>query len=100
MAKIIKVYPEFNNYSVEYSVEDDQIDWVVTSADGDYLMHGVFKSKDFYKSVFDLPISGMAENMYEELFYLYFENIKLACINIVEDKDADELLDEEDVNSL
>jgi hypothetical protein len=111
MEKIVKTYPEFNNHTVLYQLKDEmsvaedgkpgkEIDWVVTNEDGDYLMHGVFKSADFFRSVFDLPISGMQENMYEELFYLYFEVIKLECINIVEEKDAEDLIYDEDENVL
>lgn len=107
MARVIKEYPEFG-YSVEYKMSDDlsgskngsplkEIDWIVRSSDGEYLMSGKFKSDNYYRSTFDLPISNMEENMYENLFYLYFENIKLDCISMVEEGDEDIVEENEDI---
>lgn len=100
METISKKYPEFG-YLVEYRITEDllrsennkpgiDIEWVVRNDEGDYLMSGVFKSNNFYKSSFNLPISNMDENIYESLFYLYFEEIKLECIRLVEDVDVNE----------
>lgn len=100
METIKKHYPEFG-YSVEYKFKEDfsraekgkpgmDIDWLVLDDDGNYIMSGVFKSHDYYRSNFNLPIANMEENVYESLFYLYFEEIKLECIRLVEDIDSNE----------
>lgn len=94
MEVINKNYSEFG-FSVRYTIlEDKKIDWEVTNEDGDLLMTGKFDSKDFFKSKFTIVPSNIEENTYESLFYLYFENIKLACIDIVEDEGVEEI-DEE-----
>lgn len=104
MEIINKKYPEFG-YSVEYRLIKDlmrsennkpgvDIEWTVRNEDGDYLMNGLFKSNDYYRSTFNLPVSNMEENVYESLFYLYFENIKLECISLVEDKDVEDIEEE------
>lgn len=98
MEIINKSYPEYG-YNVEYRLIKDllrseknkpglDIEWTVRNEDGDYLMNGLFKSNDYYRSTFNLPVSNMEENIYEILFYLYFENIKLECIALVEDEDT------------
>ena len=88
--EIIKMYPEFG-LTVKYIPDDEviSIDWVVSDADGELLMSGRFDSTDFYKSTFTIYPSNLEENIYENLFYLYFENIKLACIEMVEFKDEE-----------
>jgi len=88
-------YPEFG-YKVKYYSEDSLVvDWTVMDENDDLLMTGVFDSKDYYKSVFNIVVSKLEENVYENLFYLYFENIKLKCIDIVEFRDpAEDLLDQ------
>lgn len=103
MEVISKKYPEFG-YSVEYRITEDllrsekgqpgkDIDWLAVDEDGNYLMSGKFKSNDYYRSTFNLPISNMEENTYENLFYLYFENIKLECIRLVEDENVEDIED-------
>jgi len=89
-------YPEFG-YAVRYTLNEGIIDWEVTNEDGDVLMTGKFSSKDSYQSKFTIIPSNIEENVYESLFYLYFENIKLACIELVEDKNVEDIeeLDEE-----
>lgn len=95
--EVIKMYPEFG-LSVKYTPDEDMvyIDWVVLDADGDILMTGRFDSKDYYKSTFTVVPSNIEENIYENLFYLYFENIKLTCIDFVEFKEesSEELVEE------
>ena len=85
MSDIIKAYSEFG-YTVRYTPDEDTvtIDWEVSNADGDVLMTGSFDSNEYYKSTFTIIPSNVDENTYETLFYLYFENIKLECIAMVE----------------
>lgn len=90
MEIINKEYPEFG-YNVRYALEDGVIDWEVSSADGELLMTGKFTAKDFFQSKFTLVPSNIDENTYESLFYLYFENIKLACIDLVEDEQVEDI---------
>lgn len=82
-------YPEFG-YKVHYTAEDlSKIDWVVYDEDDNIAITGSFYSADFYKSTFNVVQSNIPENKYENLFYLYFENIKLKCIDFVEYEDAE-----------
>lgn len=93
MENIKKYYPEFD-FTVTYNVnnEDKEISWeVIQSHEGDLLMTGKFISKDFYRSKFNLIPSNIEENMYESLFYLYFENIKVECIELIEDKNIEDI---------
>lgn len=94
MEVINKQYPEFG-YNVRYNLNstDKIIDWEVATEDGDILMTGRFTAKDFFMSKFTLVPSNVEENVYENLFYLYFENIKLECIELVEDKDVEDIED-------
>jgi hypothetical protein len=92
MSDIIMKDPEFG-YTIRYTPSEGFIDWEVSNEDGDVLMIGKFDSKDYYKSVFTLVPSNVEENIYENLFYLYFENIKLKCIDMVE---GDESIGDED----
>jgi len=97
MEKISKKYPEFG-YTVEYGILSDFskskknipgkiIEWTVLDDNGEYIMKGVFTAEDFFQSKFTLVPSNVEENVYENLFYLYFENIKLECIALVEEID-------------
>lgn len=89
--KFEKAYEEFG-YKVEYTISEDttEVGWVIRDTNDDLLMHGLFKSKDYYRSSFNVIPADLAENVYESLFYLYFENIKLECIALVEDEDVEE----------
>lgn len=90
---LIVEYPEFS-YKVWYRSKDSEIiEWSVSDESDDLLMEGVFKSNDYYRSTFNIIPSKLEENTYESLFYLYFENIKLKCIDIVEFRE-----DESEVN--
>lgn len=83
-------YPEFN-FKVWYFSEDSiDVEWRVWDMDENLLMTGNFYSKDFYRSRFTIVPSNIEENVYENLFYLYFENIKLKCIDIVEYREVEE----------
>jgi hypothetical protein len=95
MGVITKVYPE-SGYTVKYELDSSTqaIGWVVSNDDGDVLMIGNFNGKDFYQSKFTLVPSNVDENVYETLFYLYFENIKVECIEMIEGEDVDKLIDE------
>lgn len=93
MGKIVVVDPEYG-YTIRYDQEEGNINWEVSNPDGDLLMVGKFSSKDFYQSKFTLVPSNVEENVYENLFYLYFENIKLACIEMVEDKNIEDIEEE------
>jgi hypothetical protein len=95
MNDIIMKDPEFG-YTVRYALSEDSIDWEVSNEDGDVLMIGKFDSKDFYRSTFTLVPSNVEENVYENLFYLYFENVKLKCIEMIEDKNIEDI--EEEIN--
>src|SRR4030042_4913463 len=88
----VVVYAEFG-YKVKYYSEDSKtVDWQVTStADDELLLTGVFNSDNYYRSTFSLLPSKVSENTYETLFYLYFEYIKLYCIDIVEARVAESL---------
>lgn len=91
---ITKEYPEFG-FKVWYNgINDTDIEWEVHDMDDNMLMTGVFYSKDFFQSTFNIIPARLKENIYESLFYLYFENIKLECITLVEDEDV-EVEDEE-----
>jgi hypothetical protein len=80
---ITEFNPEFG-YHVHYFTEDSKtIDWEVLEGD-EVLMKGVFKSDDFYRSEFNIIPNKLEENVFETLFYVYFEYIKLKCIDIVE----------------
>lgn len=90
MELINKDYPEFG-YTVRYQVDGDKVTWsVFPQGTETSLMMGEFDSKDFYRSTFSMYNSNMEENTYESLFYLYFENIKLECIKLVEGVDFNE----------
>jgi hypothetical protein len=86
MENVVKQYPEFG-YTVEYQIDGKTINWTVKDEGDETIMVGVFKSDEFYRSTFTIPSSNITENMYENLFYLYFENIKLVCIEVVEEDD-------------
>lgn len=88
-------YPEFG-YKVTYHTDDSEtIEWEVRDTEDRGLMLGSFYSDNYYRSTFNM-ISDVTENTYESLFYLYFENIKPKCIDIVEFKDINNTeIDEE-----
>jgi len=89
---IVKQYPEFlNGCSVRYLIADKIVDWEVLTSDEEVIMIGKFSSKDFFSSKFTLIPSNIDENTYESLFYLYFEVIKLTCIDLVEDADVEDI---------
>lgn len=91
MEIINKEYPEFG-FNVRYEIlPDGKIDWEITNEGDEVVMMGKFSSKDFFQSTFTLLHNNVEENMYESLFYLYFENIKLECISLVEDKDVEDI---------
>ena len=92
MDKFTKEYPEFG-YKVEYEIrrEAGMISWSVEDPNGDKLMDGMFKSENHYQSNFTIFPSYIEENIYENLFYLYFENIKLTCIELMEDENVEDI---------
>jgi hypothetical protein len=97
MENVVKQYPEFG-FTVTYMPSSDFkiIDWEIRDESDELLMTGKFHSDNFYRSTFTLIPSNIEENVYENLFYTYFENIKLECIEFVEEGNGSSIFDEDE----
>lgn len=87
-------YREFD-LSVRYFEDDDNIiNFEVENRDEEILMVGKFLTDNYYRAVFQVYVTNIEENLYENMFYLYFENIKVKCIEIVENREEWEAYNE------
>jgi hypothetical protein len=78
---------EFDLWVRYFADESGSIDFEISDADENILMSGKFLTDNYYRSIFQVYASNIEENLYENLFYCYFEYVKLKCIEIYESKE-------------
>jgi hypothetical protein len=93
LSEISVIDPEYG-YTIKYNQGEENIDWEVSNPDGDLLMVGKCSKEEYHQSKFTLIPSNVEENVLENLFYLYFENIKLTCIEMFDDKNIEDIEEE------